>query len=144
MLDKKTLIKEFTSIFYEITQMIGIEKNKFLKSGISWSQFWVLKMLNDQGPLKITEVAEKMGVSVPAVTALSDKLIRQELAERDRCDEDRRVVYLHITEKGTELLQEFRQYRHQMMEKYMEGLPVEDLQHLIRIYKKIRDNMKTS
>jgi MarR family transcriptional regulator, 2-MHQ and catechol-resistance regulon repressor len=40
----------------------------------------------------------------PNATRLTDKLIAKGLVLRERCDEDRRVVYVSISEKGLEML----------------------------------------
>jgi len=40
----------------------------------------------------------------PNATRLTDKLIAKGLVERERCEEDRRVVYVRISPKGLELL----------------------------------------
>jgi len=40
----------------------------------------------------------------PNATRLMDKLCDKKLIGRERCEHDRRVVYIHITEVGLELL----------------------------------------
>ncbi|MFV9510237.1 MarR family winged helix-turn-helix transcriptional regulator [Tepidibacillus sp. LV47] len=138
---EEVLISELEQLFYEINQLVISEKHKCLKEGISLSQIWVLKQL-EQNRQKISDLAESMGVSVPAITGLSDKLIAQGLAERIRSDQDRRIVFLSISQKGRELLKEIRRERQKLMKIYLDGLPEEDLQRLIEIYRKIKDNIK--
>ncbi|TCS81265.1 MarR family winged helix-turn-helix transcriptional regulator [Tepidibacillus fermentans] len=137
----EALISELEQLFYEMNQLISSEKHRCLREGISLSQIWVLKQL-EQDRQKISDLAESMGVSVPAITGLSDKLIIQGLAKRTRSDQDRRIVYLTISEKGRELLKEIRQERQKMMKIYFDGLPDQDLEHLIEIYRKIINNIK--
>ncbi|WP_339061561.1 MarR family transcriptional regulator [Tepidibacillus marianensis] len=141
MTAKGDLIVELEQLFYEINQIVRSEKHKCLKDGISWSQIWVLKQLEFKKQ-KISDLADHMGVSVPAITGLSDKLIAQGLAERIRSEQDRRIVFLFITEKGNTLLQEIRKERQTLMKIYFAGLPDEDLEHLVLIYRKIRKNMQ--
>lgn len=49
-------------------------------------------------------IGHEMITHVPDVTRLVDRLEHQGLAERCRCDRDRRVVYVKITPKGLEAL----------------------------------------
>ena len=40
----------------------------------------------------------------PNTTRLMDKLLEKELILRERCEEDRRIVYVEISKKGLKLL----------------------------------------
>ena len=51
-----------------------------------------------------SEIGEQLVSRVPDVTRLVDRLEAAGLAERARCDKDRRVVYVWITQKGLDLL----------------------------------------
>lgn len=51
-----------------------------------------------------TAIGHEMITHVPDVTRLVDRLEQQKLAERCRCDKDRRVVYVKITPKGLDVL----------------------------------------
>jgi DNA-binding MarR family transcriptional regulator len=42
----------------------------------------------------------------PNTTRLMDKLIEKQLIERVRCEDDRRVVYVKITDKGLSILEQ--------------------------------------
>ena len=50
------------------------------------------------------EVLERMLDRAPNATRLTDKLIAKGLVLRERCEKDRRVVHLLISEKGNALL----------------------------------------
>ncbi len=50
------------------------------------------------------EIAERMIEHAPGITRMIDRLIAKELVARERCDEDRRVVYCAITDAGRSLL----------------------------------------
>ena len=48
----------------------------------------------------------------PNATRLMDKLCEKSLIERERCADDRRVVYVKITDKGLELLSKINGSEH--------------------------------
>jgi len=140
-LDRKDLVNELENIFYDIKKTFSIEKNTLQYEGISWSQIFVLNMVNDSEKIKVSDIAEKMGVSVPAITSLTDKLIKQQLVERLRCEKDRRIVYLQCTLLGKQKIHEYRNQRKATIEKYLNGLTLEELNQLVDLYQKIRKNM---
>lgn len=81
----------------------------FRAQGISAPGYNVLRILRGaaatgSGRRACHEIAEQLVAQGPDVTRLVDRLVAQGLAERCRCDEDRRVVYVQITRKGLELL----------------------------------------
>ena len=53
----------------------------------------------------MNEIKSVMIERAPNATRLSDKLLNKNLIERKRSDEDRRVVFLAITEEGRSLLE---------------------------------------
>jgi DNA-binding MarR family transcriptional regulator len=66
--------------------------------GLTSSQYNVLRILRGEGrPLPSLEIADRMIQVVPAITGLIDRLEKLALVVRQRCEEDRRVVYVAIT-----------------------------------------------
>ncbi|HOZ39484.1 MAG: MarR family transcriptional regulator [Flavobacteriales bacterium] len=73
--------------------------------GISPQQYNILRILRGaKGRMNMNSVKERMIDRAPNATRLTDKLIAKGLVERERCEEDRRVVYVRISPKGLELL----------------------------------------
>ena len=79
---------------------------EFLKPfDVSPQQFNILRILRGfEDWMPMSEVKDRMVEKAPNATRLADKLIDKELIERKRCDVDRRVVYVQITNKGLQLL----------------------------------------
>lgn len=77
----------------------------FRDAGITSSQYNVLRILRGEGaPLPCLEIAERMVAAVPGITGLVDRLEAMKLVERRRSTEDRRIVYVTITDKALSLL----------------------------------------
>lgn len=77
----------------------------FREFGLTPSQYNVLRILRGEGqPMPSLEIAERMIQVVPAITGLIDRLEKQGLVERRRCETDRRVVYVEITAQASKLL----------------------------------------
>ena len=73
--------------------------------GMTSSQYNVLRILRGEGqPMPCLEIASRMIQVVPAMTGLLDRLEKQGLVARERCTEDRRIVYVTLTDKASRLL----------------------------------------
>jgi len=118
-------------------ELVGV-----LDPGITGHQFVVLKMIKDHGQMTVSQVAECLGVSLSAVTALVDRLCKAGMVERHRSAEDRRVVRLEITGEGRQLVQVCDEGRQRIILRYLGLLNEEDLLHMIKIYEKIISFMK--
>lgn len=68
------------------------------------SQFATLEALYHLGPLNHKQIAEKMLTREANITHVVDNLERDGLVERERSEEDRRVVEVHLTEEGRDLI----------------------------------------
>jgi MarR family transcriptional regulator, organic hydroperoxide resistance regulator len=87
----------------------AFEKNRALKRiirdssdiGLTWPQFRLLQLCQSTD-MRVTEIAEELGFQPSAVTAMVDRLAARGLIERERCKEDRRVIYTRLTETGEE------------------------------------------
>ncbi|MCK5637218.1 MAG: MarR family transcriptional regulator [Flavobacteriaceae bacterium] len=82
---------------------IGIEILKPFK--ISEQQYNILRILRGANKaITVNSVKDRMIQKSPNSTRLMDKLCVKKLIERTRCDNDRRVVYVKISDKGLKLL----------------------------------------
>lgn len=79
----------------------------FKPFGISPQQYNILRILRGaRDRMNMQSVKERMIDRAPNATRLTDKLIAKGLVERERCKEDRRVVYVRISHKGLGMLAE--------------------------------------
>jgi len=105
------------------------------------SQYNILRILRGAGePLPSLEIAGRMIQVVPAITGLIDRLEKQELVQRCRCTEDRRVVYVNITEKALKLLSQIDEPLMQLHHKLIGHLKKSELKQLSSLLEKARQS----
>jgi len=75
------------------------EANKF-----SNDYYYLLVIQSLQRP-NFSQIAERLSVTKPAVSAIIRKLIYMNLVEKLQSKEDKRMYYVELTEKGTRILQ---------------------------------------
>jgi len=73
------------------------------KVGLTPPQFYVLATIGYAGGLPFGEIGAKMMVTVSNLTGIVDRLEEKKVVSRKRDENDRRVVHVVLTEKGTRL-----------------------------------------
>lgn len=73
---------------------------------LSGSQFGTLEMLYHLGPLHQKDIGHKLLISKSNVVAVIDKLEKQALVTRQRNVEDRRCIFVHLTDLGRERIEQ--------------------------------------
>jgi len=97
----------------------------------------VLRCLRNRGPSNTSYLAQTLGVTLSAVTALVNRLYRSGLVERERQDRDRRQVWISITPKGLQLLEEVEEKRHLLLALYFSRFPASAREKLLQMPKEI-------
>ncbi|MCG6156443.1 MarR family winged helix-turn-helix transcriptional regulator [Rubinisphaera margarita] len=115
----------------------------FREYGLTASQYNVLRILRGEGaPLPCLEIASRMIQVVPAITGLIDRLEKHGLVERKRCDKDRRVIYIALTEKAESLLKEMDDPVMDMHRDVLGHLSKSELTEITRLLDKARAGLK--
>ena len=85
-----------------------IDAERLKPFDLSSQQYNILRILRGANGKQMCmhEVLERMLDRAPNATRLTDKLFAKGLVLRERCEQDRRVVHLRISDKGTALLAE--------------------------------------
>lgn len=100
-------VKALINIKYTANWLYSKEIDYFKPYGISPQQYNILRILRGaKQAIKVQTIKERMIERAPNATRLMDKLCDKKFIERDRCDHDRRVVFINITESGLKLLDE--------------------------------------
>lgn len=97
--------KAMLNVLFTANWLRTMQVALFKPYGISPQQYNILRILRgakDRMPMQ--QVKGRMIDRAPNATRLTDKLIAKGLVLRERCDEDRRVIYVRISGKGLELL----------------------------------------
>ncbi|MGE3274259.1 MAG: MarR family winged helix-turn-helix transcriptional regulator [Vicinamibacterales bacterium] len=108
--------------------------------GLSEAQYNVLRILRGAGDQGHTcsEVGQRLVTREPDVTRLLDRLERRRLIARSRDVRDRRVVNIHITPAGLELLDVLDAPMAEVSDRMLGHLGAADLRDLIRLLEATR------
>ncbi|HAS72951.1 MAG TPA: MarR family transcriptional regulator [Clostridiales bacterium UBA8960] len=61
-------------------------------------QGMIVRLLFRFGPQKISDIKERMGLSMSTVSGILDRLERDNVISREKSETDKRVILIHLTE----------------------------------------------
>lgn len=126
--------KAFLNVLFTANWFRGKLADLYRPFGISTQQYNILRILRGaKARMKMQHVKERMIDRAPNATRLTDKLIAKGLVTRERCEEDRRVVYVAISAKGLELMAQVDRKSKVVMRSITEALGEADAMALNRI-----------
>jgi DNA-binding MarR family transcriptional regulator len=94
---------------------------------LSFSQYLILQTLLGKEAMQMNELASTLGVSKANVTGLVDRMVRARMLERMRSDEDRRVVFVTLSQKGHRVAQRLQNAQRKDWKRIMDTLPTQNL-----------------
>lgn len=115
--------------------------------GISHGEFHTLQLLEfllrelaQESPpppgVKASLLSIRSKVSKPAISQMLKSLEKKQLIERITCAQDRRVVYVRLTEHGHRIITDSQKFFYEFLGKITEQLGTEDTQELIRLLRR--------
>lgn len=141
--NKEKLLDELNSVlnafFYSMKQMAHqIKCDLPLAEG----QIFLLYLLREHGNYKVSELANRLGLTAGAVSAMTDKLIQFDLIQRERSEDDRRVVWISLTDKGKQVISEIQHNKFNLIRMRFGGLSEEDLKRATEVFEKLNHQLK--
>lgn len=105
-----------------VMQSIRVHMRRSRGPGISVPQFRVLTFLNRTEGASLSAVADRVGLSLPAMSRLIDGLVDRRLIQREESETDRRFLVLRLTTDGKDLVHTSRVATQAHLAETMESL----------------------
>ena len=105
-------------------------------------QFVALQWLHESGDMTIGDLSNKMYLAFSTTTDLVDRMEKNELVQRVRDEQDRRVVRIHLLPKGERIIQEVIEKRQNYLRDLLQDFDVDEAQELLKLLKKLHLLMK--
>ncbi|WP_026569772.1 MarR family transcriptional regulator [Sediminibacillus sp. JSM 1682029] len=100
---------------------------------ITAPQFVALQWLNESGDLTIGELSNKINLAFSTTTDLVDRMEKNQLVERRKDSKDRRVVRIHLLDKGKRIIKEVIKKRQEYLGEVLENVSDIEVDTLERI-----------
>lgn len=90
-------------------------------------QFVALQWLNEYGDMTIGELSDRMHLACSTTTDLIDRMEKNELVNRVKDEQDRRVVRIHLKDKGQTIIREVIKKRQTYLAEMLEDFSCEQV-----------------
>jgi DNA-binding MarR family transcriptional regulator len=94
------------------------------------------------GPLRLSVLADRMGISAPTASRAVDGLVDLGLMERLPDPEDRRAVRIDLTRPGRKRVEEKKALAAAALEPGVSALPAKDRAHLAALLTRLADELR--
>jgi DNA-binding MarR family transcriptional regulator len=125
------------AILYLYTESRRITKELARRADLTGPQLTVLKMLESFGDLSLSELSERIRAQNSTVTGIIDRMELSNLVARVRSTEDKRVVYIKLTDKGARIARDITVEPMEIFRNALDSLSPGDTRDLLRILTKI-------
>ncbi|HIW41212.1 MAG TPA: MarR family transcriptional regulator [Candidatus Mediterraneibacter vanvlietii] len=92
----------------------------------------IIEAIGLTGENTMSVVARKMGITAGSLTTAVNGLVNKKYVTRLRSEQDRRVVFLKLTEKGIRAYEHHREYHRQMTDAVISRLDDEEIPVLLK------------
>ena len=101
-----------------------------LKINFSLQHYMILKLLEGNKQLYVTEFVDILSITKPQMTSLIDKLIKMGYVNRTNDLDDRRKIYISITEEGKHITSKINNAVNNQIDKHLIKLSQKELETL--------------
>lgn len=93
--------------FYD--KMSSWEQSVVRETGYSLAQIHTIEVLGIHGPMRMKELAQKLGITTGTLTVQIEKLVNAKLIERGAHPDDRRSIVVTLTAEGQKIHRQHNQ-----------------------------------
>lgn len=139
------LINRYVTVSFQVHKKAESLIKCQLGNDLTNDQHYILRYMFNSGSCTSTELAEVFEVNKSAITAIISRMADRGLIERTRDENDRRVVYLTLTDEGKDLYQKAQERIHYLVESIITQFEEPEIKAFINTYEKLAqvlDNKK--
>lgn len=129
------IYQKLENIFPKYYQYINNANN----CGLTPAEIYLLQILHKIGNCSVTALAPMLGVTPATVTNLTDRLNNKGYVQRERDEDDRRVVQIVPTEEGLGLVEKINADRISMLGFVLKDLGEEALDDLVKMLEDVEE-----
>lgn len=135
----KELVDKYIQLSFSVTKKAESLIKEQIGSDLTSDQHYTLRYIYQAGSCNSSELAEVFDVKKSAITAIINRMWEKGLIQRTRDEDDRRIVYLTLTDKGNELYLKVEQRIHKLVESLISQFDQSEISQFIETYEKLND-----
>lgn len=127
-----TVNEILVNLFREI---LVVEENSIINGefkDITVNDMHIIEAVGFEGR-NMSAIAKSLGITVGSLTTSMNSLVKKEYVIRERSEEDRRVVMIHLTEKGERAYAEHKRFHDEMTDAVIASIDEEEIPTLANV-----------
>ncbi len=137
----RTNIKELVDLYVDVSFSVNTIADSLVKEQLGTEltneQHYTLRYINKVGSCTSTELAEVFEVNKSAITAIINRLFEKGLIDRSRDENDRRLVYLTLSDRGEKLFLKTEERVNNLVESIIGEFTEEEIVQFLKTYEKL-------
>ena len=133
----KTLNDALVNLFRDV---MTLEEGAIITQdfqNITNNDMHVIQAIGLEEPKNMTTIARLLSVTVGTLTIAMNSLVKKGYVTRERGKEDRRVVYISLSDKGRRAYEHHEEFHHRMIDAVLEDLTQEETESLVKALAKL-------
>ncbi|RUT45211.1 MarR family transcriptional regulator [Paenibacillus anaericanus] len=115
--------REVWVLYMKVLTSAGLgDVSEWMKLDMSMPQMKVLMLLNNHGSLKVSEIADSMGASLPNTTGLLDRLESSGFINRKPSEIDRRSIDVSLAESAKTIFRGLYEQGHEKIKRSLQKM----------------------
>lgn len=136
------LINRYEEVLFKVgKKVVSLIKEK-IGDDLTMDQHLMLRFMKYFGPCTSSQLAKEFFVKKSAITAIINRLVDKGYVQRLHDQQDRRVIYLSVTEAGLSVLEKSEEDIQKIVEKYLFQLDEDEIESFLKTYEKLARILK--
>ncbi len=119
--ENQEMSKRLIAVFDNIMHLEHVSILDGLEGKLSLSEIHTIVAIGSEDFSSMSQVAGMLKITVGTLTVAINNLVKKGYVERHRCEQDRRIVKLGLTQTGNEVCRVHREFHRRLAEAMTQG-----------------------
>lgn len=131
------LIDRYVTISFQVHKKAETLIKRQISNELTNDQHYILRYIQQSGSCTSTELAAVFDVNKSAITAIINRMADRGWIQRTRDENDRRIVFLTLTEEGNQLYLKAQEKIHLLVESIITQFEETEITTFIQTFEKL-------
>ncbi|CRK81049.1 MarR family winged helix-turn-helix transcriptional regulator [Neobacillus massiliamazoniensis] len=131
------LIDRYMSLSFQVHKKAEALIKEEIGNELTNDQHYILRHIYQAGECTSSELADVFEVNKSAITAIINRMVERGFIQRTRDENDRRVVYLSLTDGGSELFKTAQKRVHLLVESIITQFEKTEITNFLQTFEKL-------
>jgi len=133
----RQLVERYMAAYFVLFKKLNVQIREVIQDEATLDQYQIIDYIATHDNGTSTELADAFSVGKSSITAIITRLVDRGIIERTRDNQDRRVVYLSLTERGRMIYSKMQGSIMGMLSTYMGHFTKDEIDSFIKPFEKL-------